>query len=178
MTRLILMTLLVLSSGPAYAEWVLVNGNDETGMTVYVDPDTIHHKEDLVKMWHLFDFETIQTIAGDSFLSSKSQHEYDCAEELDRLVAFTRFSGNMGSGMVVLATQTNKSGNRFNQRVLVKLCGHLRAARSDRAAHLLRFLHPPAGPAADQRKVFYFTPTIRVPLRATQAEAKRANAKK
>ena len=103
MTRLILMTLLVLSSGPAYAERVLVNGNDETGMTVYVDPDTIRHKEDLVKMWHLFDFETIQTIAGDSFLSSKSQHEYDCAEELDRLVAFTRFSGNMGSGMVVFS---------------------------------------------------------------------------
>jgi hypothetical protein len=28
-----------------------------------------------------------------------------------------------------------------------------------------------------QRKKFYFGPTIRVPLRATQAEAKRANAK-
>jgi hypothetical protein len=29
-----------------------------------------------------------------------------------------------------------------------------------------------------QRKKFYFGPTIRVPLRATQADAKRANAKK
>jgi hypothetical protein len=28
------------------------------------------------------------------------------------------------------------------------------------------------------RNVYYFTPKIRVPLRATQAEAKRANAKK
>jgi hypothetical protein len=28
------------------------------------------------------------------------------------------------------------------------------------------------------RKVFYFTPTIRVPLRAMQAEPNRANAKK
>ena len=31
---------------------------------------------------------------------------------------------------------------------------------------------------APQRKKFYFDPIIRVPLRATQAESKRANAKK
>ena len=31
---------------------------------------------------------------------------------------------------------------------------------------------------AVQRNVYYFTPKIRVPLRAAQAEAKRANAKK
>ena len=103
MTRLILMTLLVLNSGPVYAEWVLVSGDDEAGRTVYVDPDTIRSKGNLVKMLSLIDYKTIQIIAGDSFLSSKSQHEYDCAEELDRLVAFTRFSGNMGSGMVVFS---------------------------------------------------------------------------
>jgi hypothetical protein len=54
-------------------------------------------------MWELYDYKTIQTIAGDSFLSSKSQHEYDCAEELDRLIAFIRLSGNMGSGTVVFS---------------------------------------------------------------------------
>ena len=105
MTRLILITLLVLSSGPAYAEWVAIGYSESLGgYTVYVDLDTIRRKGDLVKMWYLLDFETIQTVAGDSFLSSKSQHEYDCTEERDRILALTMFSGNMGSGKVVYSS--------------------------------------------------------------------------
>jgi hypothetical protein len=102
MKRLFLITLLLLSSGPTYAEWVEIRETDY-GMTVYADPHIIHSKVNLVKMWELYDYKTIQTIAGDSFLSSKSQHEYDCAEELDRLIAFIRLSGNMGSGTVVFS---------------------------------------------------------------------------
>jgi hypothetical protein len=100
MTRLFLMILLLLSSGPAYAEWVLLGTTDE-GMTMYADPDTIRRKGDRVKMWELFDFKTIQTVAGDSFLSNKSQEEYDCAEERHRTLAYMWFSGNMGTGKVV-----------------------------------------------------------------------------
>jgi hypothetical protein len=84
-----------------YAEWVLVSGDDEAGLTVYVDPDTIHRKENLVTMWGLIDYKTIQIIAGDSLLSIRRQNEYDCAEVRTRMLAFTWFSGNMGSGQVV-----------------------------------------------------------------------------
>jgi hypothetical protein len=42
----------------------------------------------------------------------------------------------------------------------------------------LPFHRPPAAPGADHRDTFYFGSTIRVPPRATQAESKRANAKK
>ena len=97
----LLITLLVLSSGPVYAEWVLVNGDDEAELTVYVDPDTIHRKENLVTMLSLIDYRTIQIIAGDSLLSIQRQNEYDCAEAHTRILAFTWFSGNMGSGQVV-----------------------------------------------------------------------------
>ena len=45
MTRLLLIALLVLSSGPAYAEWVAIGSADD-GMTAYVDPDTIRGKEE------------------------------------------------------------------------------------------------------------------------------------
>jgi hypothetical protein len=96
-----LITLLLLSSKPAYAEWVRYSENKETGMTVYVDLDAIRRKGDLVKMWQLFDFKTKQTAAGDSFLSSKIQSEYDCTEERSRRIAYTDFSGNMGRGKVV-----------------------------------------------------------------------------
>ncbi len=43
MTRLFLITLLVLNSGPAYAEWVVIEKNNQLSelQTVYVDPTTI-----------------------------------------------------------------------------------------------------------------------------------------
>jgi len=90
-----LITLLVLSSGPVYAEWVAVGGNDEAGMTVYVDPFTIRRKGHLVKTWFLYDFKTVQTKVSNSFLSSRTQQQYDCAEERCRLLAVTCFSSNM-----------------------------------------------------------------------------------
>ena len=68
MKRLILITLLLLSSGPAYAEWVLVEKNNDLVevMAVYADPDTIRRKGDLVTMWTLHDFKTMQTSPSSS----------------------------------------------------------------------------------------------------------------
>jgi hypothetical protein len=100
----LLITLLVLSSAPAYAEWELVSGDDEAGLTVYVDRDTIRRKGNLVKMWQLYDYKTVQTVAGDSLLSIQRQNEYDCTEERTRMLAFTWFSSNMGKGRVVYKT--------------------------------------------------------------------------
>ena len=103
MTRLLLiaLTLLVLSSGPAYAEWVKVSDSDETGKTVYVDPATIRRNSNLVKMWQFYDYKTVQTVAGIGFLTVKEQWEFDCAEERSRVLALKEFSGNMGNGTVV-----------------------------------------------------------------------------
>ena len=101
MKRLIVMTLLVLSSSPAYAEWVKVSDSDEAGKTVYVDPATIRRNSNLVTMWQFYDYKTVQTVAGIGFLTVKEQWEFDCAEERRRVLALTEFSGNMGSGTVV-----------------------------------------------------------------------------
>jgi hypothetical protein len=59
MTRLFLITLLVLSSGPAYAEWVAVEKNYllPGRQTVYVDPVTIRREGNLVTLWQLTDFK-------------------------------------------------------------------------------------------------------------------------
>jgi hypothetical protein len=100
----LLIMLLVLSSEPVYAEWVLTSGDDEAGLAVYVDPDTIRRKGNLAKMWQLYDYKTVQTVAGDSLLSMKRFNEYDCTEERTRTLGYTWFSGNMGSGAVVYST--------------------------------------------------------------------------
>jgi len=80
---------------------VAVGGNKEVGVTVYADPGTILRKGNLVKVWHLNDFKTIQIAQGNSYLSIKAQHQYDCTRDRERILALTKFSGNMGSGKVV-----------------------------------------------------------------------------
>ena len=97
---LLMMPLVLLSNGPVYAEWVLL-GTADDGTHFYVDRDTIRRKGDLVKMWALFDYNAIHTDPGGSFLSVNMQKQFDCAEERARLLAFTDYSGNMGSGKVV-----------------------------------------------------------------------------
>ena len=54
-----LMTLLLLSSGPAYGEWVAVEKNNPLPglQTVYVDPDNIRSQGNLVMIWILIDFD-------------------------------------------------------------------------------------------------------------------------
>jgi hypothetical protein len=77
------------------------SANSRGGFTVYVDPDTIRHKGEIVKMWHLLDYKTMQPLLRGSFMSEKSQAQFDCAEERVRLLAITNFSGSMGSGNAI-----------------------------------------------------------------------------
>jgi hypothetical protein len=100
----LLLMVLILSIQPVYAEWVLVSGNDEVGLKVYVDPATLRRNGSLVKMWQLHDYKTVQTVAGDSLLSMKQFNEYDCTEERTRMLGYTWFSGNKGNGNVVYST--------------------------------------------------------------------------
>jgi hypothetical protein len=97
-----LITLLLLSSGSAYAEWVsIISSESAGGYTVYVDLDTIRHEEDGVEMWELYDYKTRGTKEGYSFLSFKKRNEYGCPEERLRTLAVMHYSGSMGSGMLV-----------------------------------------------------------------------------
>ena len=101
MVRLIFLTLLVLNSSVAYAEWVKVSDRDEAGKTVYVDPATIRRNSNLVKIWQFFDYKTVQTVGGTRFLSNKEEWEFDCVEGRSRSLGLKEYSGNMGSGTVV-----------------------------------------------------------------------------
>jgi hypothetical protein len=100
MTRLFLFILLCLSSGPAYAEWMSL-GESESGTTVYADPATMRREGNLVKMEVLFDFKTVRTKEGVSYLSAKAYMDYDCAEPRYEGLAVMYFSGNMGNGNVL-----------------------------------------------------------------------------
>jgi hypothetical protein len=100
----LLILLLMLSSGPAYAEWVAVERDYlAPGLqTVYVDPDSIRREGYLVTMRQLIDFKWMQGSARGPtrFMSTKTHKQFDCAEKRLRLLAFTEFSLRMGTGIL------------------------------------------------------------------------------
>ena len=105
---LLIILLLLSSKSASYGEWVKAIPDGENAVagepvkyTMYIDPDTIRHKESLVKRWELLDFNRIQTFGGKSYLSKTVLAEYDCAEEQHRFLAIAYHSLEMGHGEVV-----------------------------------------------------------------------------
>jgi hypothetical protein len=129
-----LITLLFLSSGPAYAEWVAVEKDYLLPglQTVYVDPDTISRERNLVTMWQLIDFKWMQGGRNPTrFLSTKTHKQFDCAEKCIRLLAFTVFSRHMATG--IAANGYVDTGNwlpvepeSINQALWEMACGNER----------------------------------------------------
>lgn len=89
------------------AKWVKVEGNGY--VTSYADPSTIIKADDKVKMLALVDFKTVIKNGGNPYMSTKTQHEYDCKEVRWRMLEFSYHSGNMGEGELVFTDA--KPGN-------------------------------------------------------------------
>ena len=102
MKKLLITLLLAVLSTSAMAEWVLINDNDIA--TNYVNPATIRKAGNKVRMWSMDDYKTMQITGEYKYISMKTQIEYDCQNETFTSVALLSFSGNMGSGQVVLST--------------------------------------------------------------------------
>ena len=101
MTRLIFPVFLVLGSLPAYGAWVEVSVNAEAGETVYIDSESIRRRGDIAEMWVLYDSKTAQPAVGKTYLSRKVQNEYNCKQDVKRMVRVIEYSGNMATGTVI-----------------------------------------------------------------------------
>jgi surface-adhesin protein E len=99
MRKSILMMLLAVVSSSAAAEWVEVDRTESE--TAYADSTTIRRRGDMVKMWSLFDLKTLELANGKPYMSQREQREYDCKEELTRMLHFSLHGANMGGGTVV-----------------------------------------------------------------------------
>lgn len=103
MTRWVMILLLCIGVGPAYAGWVSLGGDEKLGLTIYLDPSTIDHNGDQRKVWVLYDFKTLQSKEGGvSFRSAKMQREYDCGKAQTRLLTVMHYSGAMAEDQMVL----------------------------------------------------------------------------
>jgi len=95
--KLVLPTLLAVTSGGVAAAWVEVGGNELT--TTYADAETIRRTGSLVRMSHLVDHTKARGIDGiKPYLSIKMENEYDCDQERTRTLTISLHSGNMGDG--------------------------------------------------------------------------------
>jgi hypothetical protein len=108
-----LLAFLFLRSVPADAEWRPIRyAEGAGGFMIYIDPTTLLHTGDLVKVWVLYDFKFVQAIKDKSYLSATWQQQFDCSEQRSRHLAYKYYSNNMGHGNVVFAG--DDEGNRWN----------------------------------------------------------------
>lgn len=94
------------------SEWseIFTQHNDEVAAgnvvnpayTVYVNNSTIRRDGDVVRMWSLVDFAHSKKIAGKSYMSVRSQDEYDCKGRQYRSLHYSFFAGNMGAEEVAV----------------------------------------------------------------------------
>jgi len=110
MTRWLLLTLFVLSSGPAYGGWVSLGADENEGLTIYIDPATMSRQDDQVTMQILYDFKRPQAKEGSSsFRSATMKREYNCTKEETRILAIANYANNMGDGEVVFQRSFEKA---------------------------------------------------------------------
>ena len=107
MRKILLGLLLIAISTSAMAEWTpVVSSNNAGGYYIYANYSSIRQDGTKVKMWSLYDFNTIQSLGEVKFSSIKFLDEYDCQGEQSRTLSSIRISGNMGNGDVVGSNNT------------------------------------------------------------------------
>lgn len=118
----IVITLLMTSTTPAWAEWTKVVENARA--TVYRDYATVEKHGDLRRVWILADLKEPDRYGA---LSWRTQEEYDCMRNQWHIVKASLHSEQMGGGEVlgseVRYTQWREipSGSPL-QQVLQELC--------------------------------------------------------
>ena len=107
--RLLVALMLTLFSTTATARWVRVDEN--AGYTKYADMSKTRKEDNLVRIWTLTDFKTLQkNDRGKTYLSLDAVAEHDCKNLLHRIIGTRGFSGNMGTGNIAF-TETSPNGN-------------------------------------------------------------------
>ncbi len=103
MRNIFMMFILIAVGGNAAAELVsignYVNGKD------FVDTSTILKSGNLVRIWTLFDYDNNHppmTIGNEKPCGSlKTQHEFDCYNDKNRVTRAICYDGKMGNGPVL-----------------------------------------------------------------------------
>jgi len=78
----------------AVSEWVKVAS--QKTYIIFVNPASIRKVGNNVEMWHLYELQIIDVVAGKPFRSVKALAEYNCMKEQSRTLTAAAYSGKMG----------------------------------------------------------------------------------
>ena len=101
MRKAILTMLLAVVSGGAMAEWTKIV-NLSAG-SLYADDATIRQDGNMVSMVTLYDLKrpVISETNGKPYVSQKVRNEFDCKQELWRMLEYSWYTGKMGEGQMI-----------------------------------------------------------------------------
>jgi hypothetical protein len=94
--KTIMLSLLLLASGAACAEWVVAAGTNE--YTVYIDPATIRKDGNLRKVWEIHDHNQPKQ---NGEMSRLVKYEYDCKTERRNLLSISTHAEPIGKGKTI-----------------------------------------------------------------------------
>jgi len=100
---LLAMAFLASSSAGAFAEWRRTG--ESTAAVSYADPNTIVRTGSMSRMWTMSDYHELQTWSGYTFLSSKAEAEYDCAQPRWRIIVEYGYTGHKATGTTTYTVQ-------------------------------------------------------------------------
>jgi hypothetical protein len=103
--RIVLLAIAILASSPiaAFAGWRRTG--ESPNATSYSDPNTIVRIGPMSRMWNMTDYRDQQSWSGYTFLSSKAEAEYDCAQPRWRIIVEYGFTGHMANGTTTYTVQ-------------------------------------------------------------------------
>lgn len=97
------LALLLLSTTTHAANWVIINQSTKTGITHYVDVDSIERNLGLVEMWRIFEHKapSLGKLNGKPLTSQKIRTEFDCPSHAMHQVSYTWHAGPLATGEVL-----------------------------------------------------------------------------
>lgn len=105
----LLLALIVLSfSTSVVAEWKVFIKVDS--VTYYIDTEHVRRDGNLVKLWELQDYPSPH---NKGVQSMRAQLEYDCKEEMNRLLYLSQHTGHMAGGTTLSSDSIDGKWNHI-----------------------------------------------------------------
>ena len=104
MKKIIFAAALLSLTAHSHAEnWVNITQSTKTGVTQYVDVDSIERNLGLVEMWRILEHKppSLRKVNGKPYTSQKIRTEFDCPSRAMRQVSYTWHAGALATGEVL-----------------------------------------------------------------------------
>lgn len=107
MKQLLIALTLALISTSTWADWTEFSGSSsQSGVKLYYNLATARNQDSVLKVWQMQDYSTPQTIQRQPYLSAKSLLEVNCKTKMRRIMAYSYYQRNMGSGEAIFKHST------------------------------------------------------------------------